>query len=297
MVAMITNVNHASLTYRAAVIRQMLQEANWAADRLNLPTEHPIQIVNVLDDYTGLPWFSVLRGTNQLPDTPFGVHIFDASIPREERLRALKIGISGRIDTANFEFGFDQGRLRAVTRMDNPETERYSRRLAELVGKPSLIDTNGAYQLATQWLAAIDVDVTVLRKLKWTVNQLRYLPRGATNAVNLPLYYIDFGNKHYPAVGNLHAFDEPLISVEILGTTKELQDLEINDVSFLRHPLLLVTNTLDLVRTPNPSVKQLQNPITAQAYALTSVQVSNYVASHQQLINLSPNIQTNSDPP
>jgi len=278
---MVTNINRGGLTYRAAAIRQMLQEANWAADRLNLPTEHPLQIANVLDDYTGSPWFAVLHSTNQFPDTAFGAHIFDASIPREERLRALKIGLSGRIDTANFEFGFDQGRLRAVTRMDDPETERYSRRLNELVGKPSLIDTNGAYQLATKWLAAIDVDVTTLRKLKRTINQLHYLPRGATNAVALPLYYVDFGNKHYPAAGNLHAFDEPLVSVEILGTTKELQDLRINDPSFSRRPLLLVTNALDLIRTPNPSVEALQNPAMDQAYELTPAQVSNYTRNSQ----------------
>jgi hypothetical protein len=66
--------------------------------------------------------------------------------------------------------------------------------------------------------------------------------------------------------GNLHAFDEPLVSVEVLGTTKELQELRINDkvnnTSFSHRPPLLITNALDLIRTPNPPVKQLQRPAT-----------------------------------
>jgi hypothetical protein len=107
-----------------------------------------------------------------------------------------------------------------------PQVERYAHNLDALIGKPSLIDTNGAYQLATQWLAAVDVDMAAVGKLKWTVNQLHYKAKGATNYVTLPLYYVDFGNEHYPASGNLQAFDEPLVSVEVLGTTKELQDLK-----------------------------------------------------------------------
>jgi len=296
--SLVTNINHGvGLTYRAAVIQRMLAEANWAAARLKLPTKRPIQVTDVQDDYICAPWFSVLHGTNRFPDTIFGSHIFDPDIPREQRVRALKIGLYGRIDTMNFEFGFDQGRLLHVQRLSEPTVEYYARNLDDLIGKTSLIDTNGAYQLATQWLAAVDVDMAALSKLKWTVNQLHYLARGATNAVTLPLYYVDFGTKHYPASGNLHAFDEPLVSVKILGTTKELIELHILDNSFCRRSPLLVTNALDLIRTPNPSVKQLQNPITARAYALTPEQVSNYGASHLQLTNSSPSVQTNSDSP
>jgi hypothetical protein len=29
---------------------------------------------------------------------------------------------------------------------------------------PSLVDSNGAYQIATQWLASVDIDVGVLGK-------------------------------------------------------------------------------------------------------------------------------------
>jgi len=288
--ALVHGVNHGSgLDWRAAVIQRMLAEANVAADRLKLPIKRPITMSDIQDDYVDSPWSDVIHGTNRFPDTIFGSHIFDSEIPREQRLRALKIGLGGRIDAANYEFGFVQGKLVHIMRMDGPETEYYARRLDELIGKPSLIDTNGAYQLATQWLSAVGVDVAELEKQSGpmikgghTVNQLHYLARGATNYVTLPLFYVDFGSQHFPASGNLHAFDESLVSVEVLGTTKELQELIIGknsinaDVPYDHGPVLLITNALELARTPNPSVKQLQNPATAQAYALTPTQVSNY---------------------
>jgi hypothetical protein len=215
--------------------------------------------------------------------------LYNSIIPREQRLRALKFGVKDYFDITNFEFGFNEGRLVHVIRLSEPNVEYYAQDLDKLIGQHSLIDTNEAYQLATQWLAAVDIDVTALEhqseyfiKGGHTINQLHYLPGGTTNYVTLPLYYIDFGNQHFPASGNLHAFDEPLVSVEILGTTKELQELTIGqntiigDVPYDHRPLLLITNALDLIRTPNPSVKQLQNSTMAEAYALTPMQVSNY---------------------
>ena len=263
---MITNINFPSLAWRASVMQMMVQEANWAADRLHLPTKHPIQISDVVYDYIPRPWFSVIHDTQPpyLPVSVFGTNIFNSSIPRDARLRALEIGPTGQIETTNFGFYFYAGKLRGVMCLSAHEVERYARDLDQLVGQPSLLDTNGAYQLATQWLAAVDMDMAALNKQKWVVHQLRYLPRESINSVLLPLYYVDFGNKHFPASGNLHAFDEPLVSVEVLGTTRELQDLTINDPSFSRRALLLITNTLDLVRRPNPPMKRLQSPLGIQ---------------------------------
>jgi hypothetical protein len=133
--------------------------------------------------------------------------------------------------------------------------EYYAHDLDKLVGKPSLIDTNDAHQLAAQWLSAIDVDMGEVNELKWVVNQLHYLPKGSTNPVTLPLFYVDFGSRHYPAIGNLVAYDKPLITVEILGTTKELQELLINDESFCGRPVLLVTNMYELINTTNRPIR------------------------------------------
>jgi hypothetical protein len=263
MLAMVAEFNHSTIAYRASVMQKMLQEANYFADRLNLPTSRPIQITDIQYPFIALPWFSVVRDESTTPwaiVSLFGTNIFDSRIPREQRLKALEIGAMGTIETTNYEFMFYNGKLWDVMRLSEHYIEYYAHDLDKLVGKPSLIDTNGAYQLSTQWLAAVDVDMTRLAKLKWTVNQLHYRPLGATNYVTLPLYYVDFGVKHYAASNNLKAFDEPLVSVEVLGTTKELQELKINDRTFSRRPLLFITNVLDLVQTANPKMKQLEHP-------------------------------------
>jgi len=261
---MIAYLHGGSLAYRGAVIQKMLEEANYFADRLNLPTKRPIQVTDVRYPGVSQPWFDVIRDEHTIPYaivSDYGTNIFNASIPREARLRALKFGARGTFDAdTNFVFCFSDGKLWEVLRLSEHDIEYYAHDLDKLVGKPSLIDTNGAYQLATQWLAAVDVNMAALEKLKWTAHQLHYLARGATNAVALPLYYVDFGSKHFPAAGpNLKDFDEPLVSVEVLGTTKELQDLTMNDTSLSQRPLMLITNALELIRTPNPPVKRLES--------------------------------------
>jgi hypothetical protein len=258
LMAIIKTINHKTLPYRAAVMQQMLIEVNFLADRLKLQTTKPIQMKDISYSFIFDPGHSIVNETNYpyFPDTVFGrKNICNTNIPREQRIHALKISVNGVLETTNFEFGFIQGRLTHVMRLSEHNVERYANNLDALVGQLSLIDTNGAYQLATQWLAAVDVDMPALNKLKWTVNQLHYKTQGATNYVTLPLYYVDFGNKHTPAQNNLPASDEPLISVEILGTTKELQEMRFQDTSFSRRPQMLITNALELVRTPAQAIK------------------------------------------
>lgn len=233
-----------------------------------MPTPHPIQITDIQNQWMAAPWFGINNEKNALPYpvTIFGSNIYNSKIPREARLRSLRIGASGTIETTNFFFSIYEGRLAKVMRISEHDVERFAHDLDKLVGKPSLINETQAHDLATQWLAAVDVDVAVLEKQKWTVNQLHYLPSGATNAVTLPLYYVDFGWKHLhfgTNMPNLKDMDEPSVRVEILGTTKELQDMWINDLTFSRRPLLIITNALDLVRAHDPPAKQLKNPVTS----------------------------------
>jgi len=249
----ISNINRPSLAFRAAVISRMTEEANYFAERLKLPTPHPLRMTDVRYTYVSPPWYSVINQTNfpYWPLTIFTNKIFDSGIPREQRLWAIKIGVNGTIETTNFFFSFNHGRIWDVQRLSEHTVGRYAHNLDELVGKSSLIDTNGAYQLATQWLAAVDIDVTALeRQFPHTVNQLHYLPRAATNEVVLPLYYVDFGLRP------IHR-NSP-VEVEILGATKELQELIINDLSFSRRPAMLIPNALDLIRATDPPLTQLK---------------------------------------
>jgi hypothetical protein len=260
---MVPEIGRSTLAYRVAVTQKILGEANFFASRLKLPTPHPIQITDIRQFEVSSPWSSVIHETNELhyPISSFGSNIYNSNIPRDARLRALEIGANGSIETSNFVFYFDRGKIREVMRITQHNLERYARDLDQLVGKPSLINEAQAHELATEWLAAVDVETAALAKEKWAVHQLRYLAEGATDAVTLPLYYVDFGSIHYTNGPENHKeFDEPRVHVEILGTTKELQDITINDGPLLRRPLLLITNALDLVRMHDPPAKQFNQP-------------------------------------
>ena len=249
-----------SLAWRAAIIQKMMMEANFAANRLHLSGHHPIQIGDIADSYVAPPWTSIIYELHPpyLPVNAYGSNIYNSNIALKKRLQALEFGPTGRIDTTNLDFGFLNGRLCGIMRLSAPQVERYAHNLGSLIGEPSLINKMQAYELATQWLAAIDVNMKAISKLKWTIHQLHYKARGSTNYVTLPLYYLHFGNIHYPAKNNLKAFNVPQISVEILGTTKELQNLNIHDLSLIHRPPLLITNVLDLVHTPNPPENNLK---------------------------------------
>jgi hypothetical protein len=258
-------IGRSTMAYRSGVVQKMLGEANYFASRLKLPTPHPIKITDIQNQYTWVedPWNSIIHETNgtPYPVSSFGSNIFNSSIPREARLHALEIGASGAMEISNFVFYFDNGRVREVMRITAHEMERYTRHLDELVGEPSLIDQAQAQQLATQWLTALGVDPSALANQKTTVNQLRYLQKGATKPVTLPLYYVDFGTIHYTNGPQNHKeFDEPRLHVEILGTTKELQDITINDGPLSNRPLLLITNAVDLARMRDPRPKQFNQP-------------------------------------
>jgi len=265
--AMITNYHLArpstSLAYQSVAIQQMLPEANYFANRLKLPTKHPITVSDVTYFHVSPPWFSMLNDANypHWPVTVFTNHIFDASIPREQRARALKIGADGGFETTNIVFGFRQGRLTDIERLSEHEVEYYAKDIDKLIGKPSLITDSQAHELATQWLAAIDIDVPALeKKYPPQVNRLRVLPKNSTNIVEVPFYFVHWGWQYLTNGDENHTvLSQPLVEVKILGTTKELVELHMLDSSFSRRPLLLITNALDLIRMSGPSVKHLEH--------------------------------------
>ena len=247
----ISNINRSSFAYQATALQRMLAEANYFSDRLKLPTPHPIQLDDVVYPTVFQGWYSMIK------DTSFSY--FSTNIPLEVRLHAIKIGASGVIETTNFSFSFKQGRLMDIERLSEHEVEYYANDLDKLIGQPSLINDSEAHELATKWLAAVDVDVPSLeKKYPPEVNRLRYLPKNSTNIIELPFYFVHWGWQYYSNADNSVSSSTPLVEVKILGTTKEFVELHTLDTSFSRRPLLLITNALELIRTPNPSVKRLQ---------------------------------------
>ena len=163
---------HTTAAYQTAALQLMVGQANFAAQQLDL--KEPLPIVISAD-------------TNKSEVMP------------------PPMGIGGMILTSNYNFEFNKGYLVSVGKMK--WLEKVSPPITntlELANQPSLLDTNSAYQLATQWLAKISVDVSKLeRKFPPQIFQIsarrrdedgKILP-GISNNIAIPLFIIGWGDQ------------------------------------------------------------------------------------------------------
>lgn len=245
---MMTNIIealHTTAAYQAAVVQLMTGEASFAAQHLHL--KEPLSIT-----------------------IPTNMNGWEVETPPN--------GVGGYYSGKDYSFEFDKGRLRSIRKsdwlkkIDPPVTNFW-----ELSLRPSLLDTNTAYQWATQLLAAISVDVQEMerkhaprifqvpaRKTDSEGNTLR----GISNNVALPLFMIGWGEdlrsiiiretlRTNPPPSRANRPTRPFrelppssscpVFVEILGTTKELIELTINDASLLKRTGLVLTNAAELL--------------------------------------------------
>ena len=172
-------------------------------------------------------------------------------------------GVTGTLTTSNYIYRFTAGRLLSIQIKSMPHGA------AEL--QPSLIDTNGAYQLARQRLEALSVDVSALEsKCPHFVKSATDTPvrlyrghslvigsapkrhEGTNNAIRvgsptpsrLPVFRVSWGG-----LGQRPSSSQtPLqVSMEILGSTKQCLGLSIANPELLKTPPLQVTNTAALL--------------------------------------------------
>src|ERR1035437_1098237 len=213
---------HTTLAYQSAAMHLMVGQADFEARQLHL-TE-PLPIV-----------------------APASTNNWTVAMPPD--------GVTGRLATTNYFYQFQAGKLFSIIK--RPLGRGAIPNPAE--SQPSLIDTNDAYQLATQWLAAISVDVPALEsKYAHSVMQFGARTQGirnrssasATNNLKSPVFRVTWGGPHGRQPGS-NRTDTP-ITMEILGSTKQCTGLRIQNLEFLKSPPLLVTNAAALLGTPPP---------------------------------------------
>jgi hypothetical protein len=238
LLSAVTNLNHASMAYKAIAVERMLAEASYFSERLALPTPHPLRVSDLKSVYVTPPWGSMIEATN-LP----------AGVPgaRLARIRMARFAATGVLESTNYFFSFQKGQLWYLFRR-NQEGLEYHPAFDKLAVTPSRIGDAGAYQLATQSLAAVSVDVAAMeKKIKSRVWRQPYrYPDGTTNEVLLPFFYVQWGQG-----------DSPPVKVTIEGTTKEVLGISMQDTSFSRRPPLVIPNARKLNDTPDPPVKNL----------------------------------------
>ena len=155
-------------------------------------------------------------------------------------------------ETANFAFTFREGKLFLVvnTQTNGQQMDHYR----EWAKMPSLIGSNEAYQMATNWLTRVYVDVAYLNKTYkvnvgqprvWMTPPAKWGEEGS-NLTAVPLYYVTWNKGDYEAAG-----------VGIFGPTKQFTGLTIGDrdkgfdASICSHVYLRVTNEEELLAMTN----------------------------------------------
>lgn len=148
----------------------------------------------------------------------------------------------GAINTTNFNFCInDKGKLWQIVKLEDGHEYLSTDKVIELRAQrpKSQIDNDGAYQFSKKWLLAMDVDVAGIEaKYKHQVEQLKVSdPPGSTNLITLPVFFVKWGD---------------VAKVTILGSTKELMELVVNDSLYLRRPAIVVPKELNNVEGPKP---------------------------------------------
>ncbi|MGH7980825.1 MAG: hypothetical protein ACREE6_15720, partial [Limisphaerales bacterium] len=223
----------------------MLQKANWLADRLNLPVKRPIQPWETRGGFE-FPDETVLHQyPSWIPDTVYGMDIYNTNIPRLKRILALKFAVNGWLDTPTWHFSFMDGQCDCIARQSKNQGD--ANRLDEIMAAPhvhpSPLKTAEIYQIATNYLAAIDVNLDMLEKsrLPHPVRQEEERIPGASSPQ--PVYFVAWGTNYYALnymakILNTNEWS-PCVLVEI-GPHKELLQISVGDMTYYRCPPMLI---------------------------------------------------------
>lgn len=277
---MMLNLRYGSrLAWLAGMTRAMLAKANWVADRLNLPIQRPIQESDVRPSLIGTADFRVLCASpSWIPQSIYGTNICNTNISRLQRILALQIGIGGTLDTPDFEFTFENGQIAEIVRQNISLDKNYTDRLAQIMSAPhvhpALAKTDEVYHIATNYLAAVGINLDMLEKsrLSHPVRQEEYQPDGASDSV--PVYIVAWGTNFYSIDYIYHYWHtnqwHPAVTVE-LGPHNELLEMYVGDPSFFRDPPTVIPSSTcwRLVHTPDPQPDQLTNPAVMRELFLT----------------------------
>ena len=200
--------------YRKEALKRVIQEANWAARQLQSEEALPVLETNLLGAYI----------------TPYG---------GTRRLHAI-----GNVTTSNYSYGVgrDYKLSDVVATHVDEDRSKYAKQYSWPVSRT---DTNTAYQLATQWLTAVSIDVRGLNNdCTLRVYPLR-LKGHETNASIMPVYWVSWTKE---------GLDQGSVAyVELFLPTKKLMQLCVTDPKYILRPPIVFTNLVELlVRTNAP---------------------------------------------
>jgi hypothetical protein len=164
----------------------------------------------------------------------------------------------GSIVTGQYLFGFGWGHLANFRKrgfMPQDSDQAIRERNLELAKFSSLIDTNGAYDLATNWLAALGLDLAKLeRKYRLNFIQWRHYPEGTGGKViMLPVYTVEWRGV---ILRSQPKRESAVVSVAVFGATKELVESHVLDDSLFLRPRIRVKDPEKLLAIPDEEFRK-----------------------------------------
>jgi hypothetical protein len=203
--------------YEREALRLVLEEANRVVKELGLPETFPIAETNLSRA------FIVGYGLSHMPPRMIGnIHTRDY----------------GYFVSVDHKLSFVEGAHQDRDCLEWMEKYRWPM---------SRMDTNGAYQLATQWLAAARMDVTSLNR----DGVVRIEPESFANqglkrtGKFVPIYFVYWQSPKNRTDGYGSA-----ASVKLFAPTKTLMSLRVEDSKYILRPPLVFTNLNELLTEP-----------------------------------------------
>lgn len=186
-----------SAAYRYVALALMLAEANHAIEKLEIPGWKQVAAADVVSYHVSPP----------------------------------RLSPGGSVDTATHIFGFGRNGQLQFIQMKEPDSNlSLEERHRKWAGMKSLVDTNTAYVLASNWLTKLDVDVTKLQNTYPVQVVQEYYFSGGLQAketkVMLPRYEVRWGTNE----------TEPAVWISIFGPTKQPIHIRQTDSSFSHRP-------------------------------------------------------------
>lgn len=211
--------------YQMAAFKLVLHEANRVAKELRLPEKLPITETNLVEVFIG----------------PFGYNYINKRI--------------GTVTTKNYCYFVSQGN-KFNDLEGTHQTEDCNKFQESYTWPISRMNTNEAYQLATQWLAAVHMDVKGMeRDCRVSIkpdNAYVHPPRGKF----VPIYDISWVRKGYVPNGDvLNAISNDVASVMLFAPTKTLLQLDVRDPEYILRKPLVFTNLDSLLPGRAPIIK------------------------------------------
>jgi hypothetical protein len=209
-------LNFTTPAYRKEALRLIIEEANRVAQELNLPENLPITESNLVEVFISPP-------------------------------QMAKIGF-GNITTSNYTYYVTVGDKFSYLdkRFDNVMNEDRDKLKEQYLWPMSRMDTNAAYQVATQWLAAASMDVPAIIR-DCDVHVEAFTPEGKNGAHFVPLYRVYWMQKKGGSLGSTAL-------VEFFEPTKTLRQLRVNKSEYILRPSLQITNADFLLSQTNASM-------------------------------------------